>query len=158
MEKSGLAWTDKSPFCPGQTLGESLLTPTRLYVRPVLPLVRAGLVKALAHITGGGLLDNLPRVLPEGLVAEVDVSSSGWTLPPVFAWLQTIARLPQTELLRTFNCGVGMVLVVEEKAVDDVMRRLEGLGETDILRLGRLRARADGEASLAPVQLAGLLC
>ncbi len=107
-----LSWNDPAPFAPGLTLGEALLTPTRIYVRQILETIRgSGAVKALAHITGGGLTDNIPRVLPEGLAAEIDLGA--FALPPVFAWLQVEARLDQKEMLRTFNCGIGMILIVE---------------------------------------------
>lgn len=124
------------------TLGEALLTPTRLYVSLLLPLIRQKLLKGLAHITGGGLLDNLPRVLPPALDAVIDIASSGWTLPPVFRWLQTIAQLPQNELLRTFNCGVGMVLVIGDDCLTEVLQSLRDSGE-DILVLGQLVPATD---------------
>ncbi|RME14008.1 MAG: phosphoribosylformylglycinamidine cyclo-ligase, partial [Alphaproteobacteria bacterium] len=108
VERSGLGWTDASPFGPG-TLGAALLAPTRLYVKPALAAVKAGGVHALAHITGGGLTENLPRVLPEGLGAEIDLGA--WALPPVFAWLREVGGLDEAEMLKTFNCGIGMVLV-----------------------------------------------
>ena len=94
VERSGLAWTDPSPFQPelGLSLGDALLCPTKIYVKALLPLVKEGLVKGMAHITGGGLLDNLPRVLSEDLVAVVDVAASGWELSPVFRWLQVLDR------------------------------------------------------------------
>lgn len=120
VERSGLSWHDPAPFQPSDTLGDALLCPTKIYVANLMPLVKSGLLKGMAHITGGGLLDNLPRVLPDHLAAVVDLPSSGWELPPVFKWLQTLAHLPQNELLRTFNCGVGMVLVVCPTHVDEV--------------------------------------
>ena len=106
---AGLAWDAPCPFGDG-TLGEALLTPTRLYVRPALAAMRAGGVHALAHITGGGLTENLPRVLPKDLGAEIDLDA--WTLPPVFAWLRQSAGIADAEMLKTFNCGIGLVLVV----------------------------------------------
>jgi phosphoribosylaminoimidazole synthetase len=141
VEKSGLSWNDPAPFAPGQTLGTALLAPTRIYVALLMPLVKEGLLNGMAHITGGGLLDNLPRVLPDDIDALVDIPASGWQLPPVFRWLQSQANLPQKELLRTFNCGVGMVLVVNPKNVDRVMQVLHQAGETDALNLGRLVKR-----------------
>ena len=141
VERSGLQWDDAAPFQQGYTLGEALLTPTRIYVKAVLPLVRRRFVKALAHITGGGLLDNLPRVLPPGLVAEIDIARGGWQLPPVFKWLQSVAHLPQEELLRTFNCGVGMVLVVDPISAPLVMQELHLLDPVRRpVMLGFLRA------------------
>lgn len=144
VEKSGLPWTDAAPFAPTQTLGEALLTPTRIYIKALLSIVRRGLVKAMAHITGGGLLDNLPRVLPEGLCAVVDIPQSGWTLPPVFAWLQEIANLPQSELLRTFNNGIGMVLVVSSELAAEVTSILTTeCNEPSVYHLGQLHSVDD---------------
>ncbi len=141
VDKSGLKWDDISPFSPGETLGNSLLTPTRIYVKLLLPLIKDGLLKAMAHITGGGLLDNLPRVLPDDIEANVDLVGCGWKLPPVFTWLQSIANLPMSELLRTFNCGIGMVLVVDPVHKEAVINRLHQLGERDLIMLGSLGPR-----------------
>ena len=103
-----------APFAPGKSLGEALLTPTRLYVRPLLALHRAGLLKAAAHITGGGLPGNLPRVLPEGVAATIDARAR--PLPPVFPWLARTGGVSGAEMLRVFNCGIGMVAVVADAA------------------------------------------
>src|SRR4029079_12559574 len=111
VEQSGLRLDEPAPLSSEKTLAASLLTPTRIYVRQLLETIRGtGAVKALAHITGGGLTENIPRALPDELVAEIDLSS--FALPPVFAWLQAKAKLDDAEMLRTFNCGVGMVIVV----------------------------------------------
>jgi phosphoribosylamine--glycine ligase/phosphoribosylglycinamide formyltransferase/phosphoribosylformylglycinamidine cyclo-ligase/phosphoribosylamine--glycine ligase/phosphoribosylformylglycinamidine cyclo-ligase len=139
VDKSGLSWNDPCPFENGTSLGEALLRPTRIYVKALLPLIKSELLKGMAHITGGGLLDNLPRVLPHGVEAVVDMDASGWKLPPVFSWLQSIANLPQDELLRTFNCGVGMVLVVAPSNVHAVLKALAALNEPEPLLLGELR-------------------
>ena len=144
VDKSGLSWHDPAPFQPGAPLGHALLEPTRIYVAALMPLIKQGLLKGMAHITGGGLLDNLPRVLPEDVAAEVDPVAGGWALPPVFRWLQTQANLPQHELLRTFNCGVGMVLVVDAAQADEVVRQLVAGGEDRPMRLGALVARPAG--------------
>jgi phosphoribosylaminoimidazole (AIR) synthetase len=144
VDKSGLSWHDRAPFQPDAPLGHALLEPTRIYVAALMPLIKQGLLKGMAHITGGGLLDNLPRVLPDDVAAEVDPVAAGWALPPVFRWLQTLANLPQHELLRTFNCGVGMVLVVDPAQADEVMRQLLAGGEDRPMRLGALVARAAG--------------
>lgn len=142
VEKSGLAWTDAAPFDPSQPLGRALLTPTRIYVSLLLPLVKAGLIKGMAHITGGGLLDNLPRVLPDGIEAVIEADKANWSLPPVFKWLQSISNLPQHELLRTFNCGIGMVVVVGADKAARVNQLLAQGGESDYFaNLGYLRAR-----------------
>lgn len=109
VELSGLGWQDACPWGEG-TLGAALLTPTKLYVKGAVAALQADAVSALAHITGGGLTENLPRVLPEGLGAEIDLNS--WALPPVFAWLAAQGGMAQGELLKTFNSGVGMIAVV----------------------------------------------
>ena len=129
VEKSGLGWGAASPFGEG-TLGAALLAPTRLYVKQALAAVRAGGVHGLAHITGGGLTENLPRVLPEGLGAEIDLTA--WRLPPVFAWLNEVAGMEQAELLKTFNCGIGLILVVEAGREAALSALLAEAGETVI--------------------------
>nr|WP_319251354.1 phosphoribosylformylglycinamidine cyclo-ligase [uncultured Celeribacter sp.] len=132
VDVSGFRWTDIAPFSDN-TLGEELLKPTRLYVKQVLKAIRAGGVHALAHITGGGLTENLPRVLPTGMGADIDLTS--WTLPPVFKWLTDTAGLSQHELLKTYNAGVGMVVVCAADQADALTALLEGEGET-VYRLG----------------------
>jgi phosphoribosylformylglycinamidine cyclo-ligase len=131
VERAGLGWDLPAPFgrrraqdddAPGPTLGEALLTPTRLYVAPVLDVLRAGGLHAAAHITGGGLTENLPRVLPEGLGAVIDLGA--WSLPPVFRWLREEGGVAEAEMLKTFNCGVGMVLVVAPDRAEALARRL----------------------------------
>ena len=117
------------------TLGAALLTPTRLYVRQALAAVRAGGVHGLAHITGAGLTENPPRVLPEGLACEIDLGT--WQLPPVFRWLATTANMSEPELLKTFNCGIGMILVVAEDRAEALTALLEAEGET-VTRLGTI--------------------
>ncbi|MCW3784265.1 phosphoribosylformylglycinamidine cyclo-ligase [Defluviimonas salinarum] len=134
VEMSGLGWDAKAPFGAG-TLGDELLAPTRLYVTQALAAVRSGGVHALAHITGGGLTENLPRVLPEGLGAEIDLSS--WELPPVFRWLAETAGMAEPELLKTFNSGIGMIVVVAPERAADLRLLLESEGET-VHELGRV--------------------
>ncbi|MDE4139133.1 MULTISPECIES: phosphoribosylformylglycinamidine cyclo-ligase [Rhodobacterales] len=132
VEVSGLGWDADCPFAEG-TLGEALLTPTRLYVKQSLAAVRAGGVHALAHITGGGLTENLPRVLPEGLGADIDLNA--WELPPVFKWMAETGGIAEAEMLKTFNCGIGMILAVSADRADALTEVLEGEGET-VSRLG----------------------
>ena len=134
VELSGLGWDAPSPF-DGGSLGEALLTPTRLYVKQALAAIRAGGVHGLAHITGGGLTENPPRVLPDGLACEIDLSF--WTLPPVFRWLARTANMSEPELLKTFNCGIGMILVVAEDRAEALTTLLQEEGET-VIRLGRI--------------------
>ena len=126
VEQAGLGWDAPSPFGDG-SLGAALLTPTRLYVRPVLAALRAGGVRALAHITGGGLSENLPRVLPDGLGAGIDLGA--WALPPVFGWLQAQAGIAEGEMLKTFNCGIGMVVVVAPDRAEALAQLLAEAGE-----------------------------
>ena len=134
VELSGLGWDAASPFSDG-TLGEALLAPTRLYVKQALAAIRAGGVHGLAHITGGGLTENPPRVLPEGLACAIDLNA--WTLPPVFRWLATTANMTQAELLKTFNCGIGMILVVAPDRAEAIAALLAEMGET-VVNLGHV--------------------
>jgi phosphoribosylformylglycinamidine cyclo-ligase len=133
VEKADLSYEDDAPFQPGTKLGAALLTPTRIYVKPVLTAVRAGTVKALAHITGGGLTDNIPRVLPEGLGVALDATA--WPLLPVFRWMAESAAISDDDLARTFNCGIGMVVIVAPDKADDAMRILGEEGES-VYRIG----------------------
>ncbi|MEM9576244.1 MAG: phosphoribosylformylglycinamidine cyclo-ligase [Pseudomonadota bacterium] len=137
VELSGLGWEDDCPWAD-TTLGQSLLTPTRLYVRSALEAVRAGGVHALAHITGGGLTENLPRVLPDGLGAEVDLDS--WVLPGVFGWMATTGGMEEQEMLKTFNCGMGMILVVAPDRADALTELLAKAGE-EVTHIGRVTDR-----------------
>jgi phosphoribosylformylglycinamidine cyclo-ligase len=134
VELSGLGWDAASPFGDG-TLGAALLAPTRLYVKSALTAVRAGGVHALAHITGGGLTENPPRVIPEGLACEIDLSA--WTLPPVFRWLAETAKMTEAELLKTFNCGIGMIAVVAADRAEALAALLAAQGET-VSRIGQV--------------------
>jgi phosphoribosylformylglycinamidine cyclo-ligase len=141
VERTGLGWRNPAPFAPGLPLGEALLTPTRIYVRQMLETIRGTrAVKAIAHITGGGLTDNIPRVLPDGLAAEIDLDAIA--LPPVFTWLQAESGLDQDEMLRTFNCGVGMIVIVSPS---DVERALDYLGE-EARVIGAIGERGNGVA------------
>lgn len=136
VEASGLAWDADCPFGAGQ-LGAALLTPTRLYVKQALAAVRVGGVHALAHITGGGLTENPPRVVPEGLACQIDLST--WALPPVFRWLAETANMSEPELLKTFNCGIGMMLVVASDRAEALAELLTEQGET-VTRMGQIVA------------------
>ncbi len=136
VEVSGLSWEDACPWADG-TLGEALLTPTRLYVTQALKAVRAGGVHALAHITGGGITENVPRVLPEGLGAEVDLDA--WALPGVFEWLAKTGGMAEGEMLKTFNCGIGMMLAVDADRAEALTEVLTDAGET-VVQLGHVIA------------------
>jgi len=139
LEAAGLALAAPAPFAAGRRLGEALLEPTRIYVKPLLALHRAGLLKAAAHITGGGLPGNMPRVLPAGLVAAFDARA--WPVPPVFGWLAGAGGIAPAEMLRVFNCGLGMVLVVDAAAAEEASARLSAAGEA-VHRVGVLEAGA----------------
>ena len=132
----GLAWSDPAPFAPGRDLADALLEPTRIYVKPLLDALRASTgIKALAHITGGGFPDNIPRVLPATATAEIDLDAIA--VPPVFGWLATQGRVAEAEMLRTFNCGIGMIVVVAADSVAAVTASLRVAGEAPVA-LGRL--------------------
>ena len=144
VERSGLGWNAPAPFAENLSLGEALLAPTRLYVSPVLALHRAGLLRGAAHITGGGLPGNLPRVLPAGVTAVLD--GSAWTMPPVFGWLAQAGGVAPEEMLRVFNCGIGMALVVSN--VVNATSLLAELGEAFTL-IGRIEAAPSPDAPAA---------
>ncbi|KAM4602292.1 trifunctional purine biosynthetic protein adenosine-3 isoform 2-T2 [Polymixia lowei] len=132
LERAKLSYVSPAPFGkPGQTIGEVLLTPTKIYSRVLLPILRSGAVKAYAHITGGGLLENIPRVLPQELA--VDLDASRWSVPPVFPWLQKEGGLSEEEMARTFNCGLGAVLVVAPPDAQRVLRQLQAQEEAWIV-------------------------
>ena len=128
LEKEKLGYDSKCPWDPSaRTVGDSLLIPTKIYVKACLPLLKASLLNGLAHITGGGLLENLPRSLPKGVVAEI---TGHPPLPGVFKWMQQASGLDDDGMLRTFNCGIGMVLIVKGDKVDEAKSLLEAAGET----------------------------
>src|SRR5690606_30751099 len=129
VQVSGSDWYMDAPFAPGRTLADALLTPTRIYVKPLLSAIRAGIsIKALAHITGGGFIDNIPRVLPDTLAAHVDLDAI--TPPPVFGWLSRSGGIAPMEMLRTFNCGVGMLAAVAADDAERLVAHLTEAGET----------------------------
>jgi homoserine kinase len=129
VEKSGLSYNDVAPWDPKSTVGTSLLIPTRIYCKPFLAAHKQGLIKAASHITGGGLQENVPRMLPSNLSAHIDALT--WQVPPVFKWLAHSGNVASVELAKTFNMGIGMVLVVSAQNRDRIMERmymrLEGL-------------------------------
>jgi phosphoribosylaminoimidazole synthetase len=137
VERSGLAWDAPCPFEPGKTLAQALLAPTRIYVKTVLPHLKARRVLGLAHITGGGLIENPPRAIREGLVARFDWNA--WAPPPVFGWLQEAGGVSEHEMRRTFNCGVGLMLIVDAHDLPEVLEGLVRDGE-DAFVIGELAA------------------
>ncbi|KAJ1679738.1 hypothetical protein EV182_001429 [Spiromyces aspiralis] len=128
VSNAGLTMKSPCPWNPATTVGQELLTPTRIYVKPLLPLVRDGEIKAMAHITGGGFIDNIPRVLPNDLAVEIDLTA--WQLPRVFQWIKASGNVQAVEMARTFNCGVGMILIVDQQRADAVVAALKAEGES----------------------------
>jgi phosphoribosylformylglycinamidine cyclo-ligase len=138
IEKTGLPWTAPAPFSPEQSLGDAVLTPTRIYVKSCLAAIRnTKAVKGLAHLTGGGFPDNIPRVLPKGLGARIDLSRV--PVAPVFQWLASEGGIEQNEMLRTFNCGVGMIVVVSPKDAAAVAQAFAHAGE-NVVTIGKVTA------------------
>lgn len=137
VEKSGLAWGDDAPFAKDRSLAQALMEPTRIYVRPVLPIMKAGLVKGAAHITGGGLIENPPRCIAEGLQAKFDWDA--WPMPAVFLWLAETGGISDHEMRRTFNCGVGFILIVSPENAEPVLAALLNAGEVAFV-CGQLEA------------------
>ena len=167
VEEWNLDWTSPAPWDSGVQTGQSLLKPTRIYVKQVLAAIRAtggsgsaGAVKGLSHITGGGLSENLPRVLPHGLAAHVDLNS--WVMPPVFNSLGVMGRLDDTEMLHTFNCGIGMVMIAKAKRAGEVVAALKDAGEQPVVigavEAGRgVKSQAKGKGEAEAVRYSGAL-
>jgi phosphoribosylformylglycinamidine cyclo-ligase len=138
VEKSGVSYDAPAPFEPGRTLGEALIEPTRIYVKPLLAAIRrSGAVKGLAHITGGGIVENLPRILPAGTTAEIDLGAI--PVPPVFGWLAREGPVEEAEMLRAFNCGVGMAVIAGADGAEATADILTSAGER-VFRIGRIVA------------------
>jgi len=137
VERSGLVWDAPAPFAAGKTLAEALLEPTRIYARALKPLFDAKRVKGAAHITGGGLVENTPRALPDHLAPDFDWTA--WPRPAVFTWLQEVGAIPEDDMRRTFNLGIGMVLIVDSASADGVIAHLNGAGER-AFKIGALKA------------------
>ena len=146
IEKTGLPWTAPAPFMPKQSLGEAILIPTRIYVKACLAAIReTDAVKGLAHITGGGFPDNIPRILPKGLGARIDLARVA--VPAVFQWLASEGGIAESEMLRTFNCGIGMIVVASPEKADAVVKAFTRAGETVVI-LGDITS-ARGDTSVA---------
>lgn len=149
VEVAGLGWSDEAPFASGRTLAAALLEPTRIYVKSLLAALRAppgAGIKALAHITGGGFIDNIPRVLPKGFGVELDLAKI--SPPPVFGWLSRTGGVVESEMLRTFNCGIGMVIAVEADKAAEIAAGLRASGEI-VSEIGRI-IRAEVEPLVRP--------
>ena len=139
VEKSGLTWGDDAPFAADRSLAQALMEPTRIYVKSVLPLMKSGRIKGAAHITGGGLIENPPRCIAEGLEAAFDWNA--WPLPSVFQWLAETGGISDHEMRRTFNCGVGFILIVSPEDAEGVLEALLDAGEVAFV-CGQLQAAA----------------
>ena len=147
IEISGYRLADAAPFAKGQTVAEALLTPTRIYVKSILKMLKLhSSIKAFAHITGGGFTENIPRVLPKGTVAEIDLTAVPFT--PVFQWLASHGGVTEREMLRTFNCGVGMIVVVAAKDAKSIAIGFKRCGEKVVV-LGTIRKRSGKEQQVA---------
>jgi phosphoribosylaminoimidazole synthetase len=143
LEYAGVSYHDKAPWDVETTVGGSLLIPTKIYCKSFLAAHRKGLIKAASHITGGGFLENIPRILPSNLTAQVDASK--WTVPAVFKWLASAGNIKEDELAKTFNMGIGMVLIASRENVSDLVSTLNSLGE-DAYEIGSLVPRNEGMA------------
>jgi phosphoribosylamine--glycine ligase / phosphoribosylformylglycinamidine cyclo-ligase len=136
VEISGLLYSSPCPWDADMTLGRALLEPTRIYVKQIIPAVHAGLLKGMSHITGGGFIENIPRILPTGLGCDIDLTA--WSLPPVFKFLAKEGRVQPLEMCRTFNNGIGMVIVVGRDQVDSARKVLQDAGEAKVYEIGQV--------------------
>ncbi len=146
VDASGLAYQSPAPFAPTQSLGEALLTPTRMYVKSCLAAIRDGGVHALAHITGGGLTENIPRVLPDGLDVMLDATS--WDVADVFKWMVSVGNMPPEEMYRTFNCGIGMACIVDPERALALKSIFEAHGER-VFEIGKVVAGTSDTPSVS---------
>ena len=144
VAESGFGYDSPAPFAKGETLGRALLAPTRIYVKSALIAIRGSEVKGLAHITGGGLTENAPRVVPDDLDVEIDLGA--WAPPPLFQWIAKMGGVEEREMLRTFNCGIGMIVIVPTKHADEAQKLLTQSGER-VFRIGKL-VTGKGEPSV----------
>ncbi|MBF0167768.1 MAG: phosphoribosylformylglycinamidine cyclo-ligase [Alphaproteobacteria bacterium] len=149
LDRAGVKPEDSAPFAPGSSAGDALLAPTRIYVKSCLAAVRTGKIKALAHITGGGLYENIPRVLPKGLVAVIDAAA--WSLPPVFAWLKQAGGVESGEMARTFNCGIGMMAVCSKSDAETLTSLFKEHGET-VTQIGQVVSGSDIHARVVNLE------
>jgi len=149
---SGIALDAPCPFDAARDFATALLTPTRIYVKSTLAALKAGHIKGISHITGGGFVENIPRILPDGVAARVD--ANGWTLPPVFHWLHEAGHLEPLEMARTFNCGIGLAVIVDAAGAAETRRIFEQMGET-VYALGYIADRTDNEPATTVTGQAG---
>lgn len=149
VERTGLAYTDEAPFAPDKSLAAALLEPTRIYVKSCLAAIACGGVHALAHITGGGLLENIPRVLPDNLGADIDASA--WALPAVFSWLAKEGGIPPHEMARTFNCGIGMAVIVSPDNAEKLIQSFRLSGEA-VEIIGKVIPKEGGGVDISNIE------
>lgn len=140
IDRAGLLYTDACPWDTTRTVGQALLEPTRIYVKQILPAAQAGLIKAMSHITGGGFTENVPRVLPKHLGCRIDAAA--WDYPPVFRFLMKHGDVAALEMARTFNNGIGMVLIVGGGQVDEVTALLQQHGSASVFKIGEVTAES----------------
>lgn len=143
VEKAGVTYETPAPFEPGKTMGDVLLAPTRIYVKPMLKAIKSGGVKGMAHITGGGLSENIPRVLPSDVAVRLDAKS--WTRPGIFGWMANVGQMDAADMARTFNCGLGLVVIVDAAKADNIIATLKAEGEA-AFKVGQVERR-DGDAA-----------
>ena len=136
IERAGLSYSSPCPWDGQQTIGEAILVPTRIYIRQLLPAIKAGLLKGLSHITGGGFTENIPRVLPKTAGVQLDLAEL--EMPAPFAWTMKSGGIAPEEMLRTFNCGIGMVCVVQQDKVDEAIKMLQGSGDAKVVKMGKV--------------------
>ena len=139
VARAGLSYTSPCPWRPETSLGRALLEPTQIYISQILPLAKAGLLKGMSHITGGGFTENIPRVLPKDLGCFVDAST--WDLPPVFQWLIKNGNVEPLEMARTFNNGIGMVLIVDASKANEAIQTLQKIGPSAVYRIGEVTTK-----------------
>jgi phosphoribosylformylglycinamidine cyclo-ligase len=141
FERAGLSHDSHVPAL-GATIGEALLVPHRSYLPVIRPLLPHGLIKGMAHITGGGVTENLPRILPSGVHAEID--RGGWQVPAIFRWLQTTGSVPEADMFRAFNMGIGLIIACGEDDVETLLAQLSAAGEAGAVRIGRIASGGEG--------------
>lgn len=153
IDSTEYEYTDVAPWKPSTTIGKEVLIPTRIYVKQLLPSVKQGLILGLAHITGGGLVENLPRALPKHLSGTIDMNS--WNVPEIFKWLGKTGGVPIKDILKTLNLGIGMVVIAKEENVAELTKNLEAAGET-VYRIGKLEQRQEGSEGCEVLNAEGL--
>ena len=144
VEVAGVSYHDQCTFDPSKTFAEALLEPTKIYVKSCLAVLEKKYIKGLCHITGGGFVENIPRILPDDITVDVDASL--WTLPPVFDWLRAVGNITPIEMAKTFNCGIGMAVIVSADNVDETIKIFQKNGET-VYNIGKVRKRETGESA-----------